>query len=147
MKTVIKRNPMPTFFDEFFGDNLLRNKFFPVNHEFKTTGPAINVRETETDFLIELAAPGMEKSDFSVTVENNILNISTEKKEEKTEEGEKFTRKEFGYLYFKRSFSLPEDKVDAETVEAKYEAGVLKVRVPKKVEKIEEPKVKTIEIG
>ena len=146
MKTMIKRNPMPTFFDEFFGDAAMRNRLFPVAQENKLQTPAINVKESEKGFLIEVAAPGMEKSDFKVELENNILTISTEKKEEKLETGEKFTRREFGFYSFKRSFGLPEDKVEAEKIEAKYESGILRLFIPKKAAKVEVPKQKTIVI-
>ncbi len=147
MKTVIKRNSMPTFFDEFFGDSILRSSFFPVNTEIKSTLPPINVKESEKDFQIELAVPGMEKSDFSITLENNILTITSEKKEEKLEDGEKYSRKEFGFFSFKRSFSLPEEKFDSELVEAKYESGILKVSVSKKIKKNDEPEIKLIQIS
>jgi HSP20 family protein len=146
MKTMIKRNPAPTFFDEFFGDKMLRNRLFPVGAENALHAPAINVKETEKDFQIEVAAPGMQKSDFKVSVENNILSISTEKKEEKTEATETYSRKEFGFYSFKRSFALPEGKVETDKIEARYEAGILRLFVPKKEQKPEAPKVKTIVI-
>jgi HSP20 family protein len=140
---MIRKNQMPSFFDEFFGENFLKNAVEPVKH-FNV--PAINIKESESDFQIEIAAPGMEKSDFKVSLEQNILTISTEKKEEKTEEAPNYTRKEFGYMSFKRSFTLPEDKVDTDAIEAKYDAGVLKLHIPKKILKVEEPKVKSIVI-
>jgi HSP20 family protein len=101
---------------------------------FASTTPAINIKESDTVYQIELAAPGMEKSDFKISIDQDLLSITTEKPEEKTENAEKYNRKEFGYLLFKRSFILAELKIETEKIEAKYEAGVLIITVPKKVE-------------
>jgi HSP20 family protein len=146
MRTLIKKTALPTFFDEFFADNMLRNRVFPISNESNFQVPALNIKETEKDYQIELAAPGMEKSDFKISIENKHLTIATEKKEEKSENTENYTRREFGYFSFKRSFELPQDKVEAESIEAKYEAGVLRLSIPKKVKSEETPKLRTIEI-
>ncbi len=93
--------------------------------------PPVNIIEKPSLFQIELAAPGFEKSDFIIKLDGNILNISTEKKEEKNEESDKLIRKEFTSKSFKRSFTIDE-KIDAEKIVAKYENGILKLELPKK---------------
>lgn len=135
MKPVIKKSFIPTFFDDFFGDRFMKDSLFPVTENFrKISTPAINVKENDNSYIVEVAAPGMKKEEFNVDIEGNLLTISTEKKEEKVEEGEQYSRREFGYFSFKRSFTLPEDKVDVEAIEAKYTDGVLNLHIPKKEE-------------
>lgn len=119
------------FFDDFLGDVFNTGKMLNPT-ELTMTAPAINIKETDTDYQIELAAPGMEKSDFKISIDQNLLSIFTEKREEKTENAEKFSRKEFGYMLFKRNFTLPEGKIEKDQIQAKYEAGILKVSLPKK---------------
>jgi HSP20 family protein len=91
----------------------------------------VNIVETKDAYQVELSAPGFEKADFSIQLDNNLLTISTEKKEEKREESDKLIRKEFTYRGFKRSFTIDE-KIDAENIAAKYENGILKLELPKK---------------
>jgi HSP20 family protein len=93
--------------------------------------PPVNITEKPASYQVELSAPGFEKADFIVKLEGAILNISTEKVEEKKEESDKIIRKEFTYKTFKRSFTL-DDKIDAEKIIAKYENGILKLDLPKK---------------
>ena len=131
MKTILKRNQLPMFFDDFLGDVFNTGKILNPT-ELTMTAPAINIKESDTDYQIELAAPGMEKSDFKISIDQNLLSIFTEKREEKTENAEKFSRKEFGYMLFKRNFTLPEGKIEKDQIQAKYEAGILKVSLPKK---------------
>lgn len=95
--------------------------------------PSVNIKENGKEFKIEMAAPGMSKNDFKVSVENDMLTISAEKKEEKKDETEKYTRHEYSYNSFSRSFSLPEN-ADGENAVANYENGVLYISLPKKVE-------------
>lgn len=95
--------------------------------------PAVNISEQKDDYLVSLAAPGMKKDDFKIDLEGNILSISCEKEETKEEKEKKFTRKEYNYSSFCRSFTLA-DEVNREKIEAKYEDGVLKVVLPKKEE-------------
>jgi len=102
-----------------------------------TTVPAVNISDNENDFTVEMAAPGMKKSDFNINLDHNVLTISSEQKEEKEQKDKHFTKKEFSYRSFERSFTLPE-AVDQEKISAKYIDGVLKVVLPKK----EEAKVK-----
>jgi len=120
-----------SLFDDFLG-NVSNNKLsFATGHSI----PAVNIKENEKDFELEVAAPGMEKKDFKVNVENNTLVISAEKKEEKKEKNDNYSRKEFSYESFERSFTLPQDLVDDNKISAKYENGILKINIPKKAEK------------
>ena len=117
------------------------NDFERVAPAHQQSFPAVNVIEIEDAFKIELAAPGLKKEDFKVNVHENTLTISTEKKEEKTENVEKYTRKEFNFSTFKRSFALPKN-VDGEKIVAIYNDGVLGLELPKKEqEKPKEPRL------
>ena len=93
--------------------------------------PPVNITDSAAAYLLEIAAPGLEKADFKVSLDGNVLTISTEKKEDKVAEGDKVVRKEFSYKAFKRSFTIDE-KIDAENISAKYENGILKLELPKK---------------
>jgi HSP20 family protein len=97
------------------------------------TMPAVNIVENKEDYMVSLAVPGMKKDDFNIDVEGNMLTISSEKEESKEEKEDKYTRKEYNYSSFSRSFTLP-DEVNKEKIEAKYEDGVLKLMLPKKEE-------------
>ncbi len=97
----------------------------------KWTVPAVNITETRDEFLVAMAAPGMKKEDFNIGIDGNLLTISTEKEETKEEKEKKFTRKEYSYSSFSRSFTLPEE-VAKDKIEARYEDGVLKVSLPRK---------------
>jgi len=128
--------------------NLIENFFdndFPAffNTELaKANVPSVNIKDTKDAYSIEVLAPGYSKEGFQIKVEDSILTISAEAKDEKLEEGEKFTRKEFVHTSFKRSFTLPKTIV-ADKIGAAYENGVLKVTLPK----MEEAKAKgTIEV-
>jgi len=130
-----KRNEsyFPTFFDRFWNNELMdwnRSNFSSTN----TSLPAVNVKETEDDFIIELAAPGMNKKDFKVSLNNNILTISSEIKDEKEESNDNYTRKEFSYQSFQRSFTVPENTVNGEKISAKYNEGILNIVLPKREE-------------
>ena len=95
--------------------------------------PAVNITENKDEFMVSLAIPGMKKEDFNIDIEGNMLTISSEKEESKEEKDEKYTRKEFNYSSFSRSFSLP-DEVNMEKIDAHYVDGVLKLSLPKKEE-------------
>ncbi|WP_320113549.1 Hsp20/alpha crystallin family protein [Draconibacterium orientale] len=99
-----------------------------------TSLPAVNVKETDDDFVIEVAAPGMSKNDFNVNFKNNVLTISSEKKNEKEEKNENYTRKEFSYQSFQRSFTVAENAVVGEKISAKYDNGILHIILPKRDE-------------
>lgn len=123
----------PSFIDRFFeGDAFDRtNKTFS---DTNTTLPSVNIKENDEEFEVEVAAPGLEKKDFNIEIKNNMLTISSEKKSEsKQKEGEQYTRQEFSYQSFCRSFTLP-NSVDIEKIEAKYIDGILNILIPKKEE-------------
>ncbi|PKQ64858.1 heat-shock protein [Labilibaculum filiforme] len=134
--TLVKRNSdnlFPSLFDNFFSRDWMdwnNSNFSNTN----TTLPAVNVRENENEYIIEVAAPGMKKSDFKINLDNNQLNISSEQKEEKEVKEHRYSRKEFCYQSFHRSFQLPIDRVDSTTISAKYEEGILSIHLPKKEE-------------
>lgn len=107
--------------------------------------PAMNVLEHDRDFEIEFAAPGFSKKDIDVTIEDNILHVSAEKKSESEEKEEDYTRKEFSYDSFKRSLSLPKSVNVDQDIKATYKNGILKLNLLKKEEAKEQPK-KVIEI-
>ncbi|MFL5809147.1 MAG: Hsp20/alpha crystallin family protein, partial [Flavisolibacter sp.] len=121
-----------SLFDDFFSRdlwNLGNNSHSTTN----TTIPAVNIRETNENFEVEMAAPGMTKNDFRIELDGNQLTITSEKSEQKEEkDGEKYNRREFSYQSFQRSFQLQKDVVDADKIEAKYENGVLHLVIPKK---------------
>ena len=132
-KELTKRSEsFPAFFDDFFKP---WNEWFDNGGSLgKTmTMPAVNVREDKDSYTVSLAAPGLKKEDFNVDVEGNMLTISSEKEEKKEEGDEKFTRKEYSYSAFSRSFNLPED-VKQDAIDARYENGVLNIRLPRKEE-------------
>ncbi|MBL7703747.1 MAG: Hsp20/alpha crystallin family protein [Ferruginibacter sp.] len=95
--------------------------------------PAVNITEHKDQYEVALAAPGMKKDDFNIGVEGNMLTISSEKEENKEEKEKKFTRKEYSYSSFSRSFTLP-DEINKDKIEARYQDGVLKIALPRKAE-------------
>ncbi|MFN3640803.1 MAG: Hsp20/alpha crystallin family protein [Flavobacterium sp.] len=109
--------------------------------------PAVNIKETDTSYVVELAAPGKRKEDFIIELEDSVLTISTETKSEKDEKDNegRYTRREFSYSSFKRAFTLPDTVNDFE-INASYENGVLHITLPKKEEALPRPK-RMIEIG
>lgn len=121
-------------FGNFFNNDLLN---FPQNFkEMNSSFPAANIKDNETEFNIELAIPGKKKEDFEIDVNENVLTISSQEEKSNEEKGENFTRKEFSYKSFKRSFRLPEIAEFEKSV-AKYEDGILKIVIPKKQDKKE----------
>lgn len=129
---------IPSMVDSFFGDDFFNTWREPLNM------PAVNVKETDKTFNLEVAAPGLQKDDFKIEVDKGLLTISVEKEESKEEKDDQFTRREFSYRSFKRSFWLPEE-VSAEKIAARYEGGVLTVELPKA--KITAKPVKTIKVA
>lgn len=120
----------PSLFDDFVTKDLFSIPFVTGG----STVPAVNVKETETAYELEMAAPGMEKKDFKVELDQNTLTISVEKEnktEEKSENGN-YSRREFSYRSFSRSFNLPEELVKADEISANYKNGILHLVVPKK---------------
>lgn len=125
-------NALPEFFD------LTRDWLDWNNANYSSSGsslPAVNIRENSDSFEVEMAAPGMSKKDFSIELDNNLLTISSERKtENEMKEGERYTKKEFSYQSFRRSFTLPKEVVDDDKIKASYENGVLHLHIPKKEE-------------
>ena len=120
-----------SFFNDFFNNEL--DFYTPRASKFV---PAVNVIEEEQEFKIEVAAPGMSKEDFKVNLDKNLLTIEATKEESKESENNNYSRREFGYNSFSRSFNLP-NSIDATKIDAKYENGVLNILLPKKEEAIQ----------
>ncbi len=136
MLPVLKnRNRVPSLMDEFFGRDLLDN-IFP--DQTGVSMPAVNVIDGPDEFRIEVAAPGLDKNDFKVDLDNRMLTISCEKEQKKEDNEDRFMRREFSYTSFRRTFSLPEG-VDAEKVKAHHKNGVLNIHIPKKEEAKQKP--------
>ena len=131
-----RRNNLPSFVDEFFGDDLF-NRFFNENEN--VTVPSVNIKEGKEEFSIEVAAPGLDKKDFKVDLNNNVLEISSEKEFKEESKDEKVMRREFRYSSFKRTFTLP-DTADTDKIKASYKDGILSINIPKK----DEAKVKPV---
>ena len=144
-----KRNNSGTFpaWNSFI-DELFKDEFDNVkNTDFNkgNTSPKVNIKETTDAFILEMAVPGFNKSDFVIDLENETLSISTEIKTEESETKDDYTRKEFGYASFKRSFILP-DTVDGDKIEAAYTDGILGITIPKREEAKPKP-ARSIEIS
>lgn len=145
---LVKRNPenwLPSVFDDMFKTDWLGGTT-NVN-SIGTSIPAVNIQETDDNFMVAVAVPGKTKEDFNIELDNDVLTISSEEKEENEVQGNngKYTRKEFSYRRFKRAFSLPES-VDGEKISAAYNNGVLEINLPKKEEAKVQPK-RLIEIA
>ena len=127
--TIVKfKKPRLPWYDNMFSDflgsdRLLTDDFFTENKWI----PAMNIKETDDLFEIEMAAPGFMKEDFSISIENGMLKISAENKEEKEKEENDYTRREFNYTSFLRSFVLPENVNEEEAIDATYNRGILKL--------------------
>ena len=133
---LIKRTPetwLPSVFDDMFKADWLGGTT-NVNR-IGTSIPAVNIRETEESFMVEVAAPGKTKEDFKIELENDVLTISAEEQKEhqETDNNGRYTRKEFTYSNFKRAFSLPET-VESQKIMASYKDGVLLITLPKREE-------------
>ncbi|CAN5339920.1 Hsp20/alpha crystallin family protein [soil metagenome] len=141
---ILKRNgnysgSFPTLLNDFF----MREMSNWGESNFSNTGttvPAVNIKENKDNFEVEVAAPGMKKDDFKIHLDNNLLTISSESNFENEENNEgEYSRKEFSYQSFQRSFTLPKEVVDADNIKAKYSDGVLKLSIPKKEEAKQKP--------
>jgi HSP20 family protein len=129
-RALSKTTLTPSLFDDFFrpwnewfDDSRMMNRVLTV--------PAVNITEDGNQYNVSLAVPGLKKDDFKIDIEGNMLTVSSEKEESKEEKDEKFTRKEYSYSSFSRSFALPED-VKMEAIDARYENGVLKIGLPRR---------------
>lgn len=143
MNRMIKRNPdlfggiLESVWNDSIGLKSLSHLSF--------SGPAVNIKNKENSFEIEVAAPGLKKEDFQIEIEENQLKLSVNKSNETQVEEENFTRKEFDYFQFERSFLLPKGTIDAENIQAQYVEGILKLSLPKL--KLMEEKIKKIAVS
>lgn len=135
MLPILRNSFLPSFVDEFFGKDIFKDVF---DFKTQTNIPAVNITEGKDNFTIEVAAPGLTKEDFKINIENNLLTISSEKKNEKEEKEKNYVRREFSYSCFKRSFVLP-DSVNSDAIKASHKDGILTVELPKKEEAKEKP--------
>jgi len=138
MSLVKFSNQMPSSFDRFFENDLFdwSNRNFSSTN---TTLPAVNIKENKDGFEVEMSAPGFEKGDFKIELNNSLLTITSEKKSEsENKHDHRFTRREFSYQSFSRSFTIP-DTVEGDKIEAKYDKGILTVSIPKKEESKPKP--------
>jgi len=129
-------NWLPSLLEDIFEENNIQRRFTTLN-----SLPAVNIEEKEDKYSLEMAAPGKSKKDFNIELDNDLLMISSEIKEEnQTEDKERnFTRREFSYESFKRSFTLPET-IDTTKIKAAYKNGVLSLDLPKREEAKTQPK-------
>lgn len=141
------RKPFETTFnslvDDLFAEMPALFKNGSNSQDWKNSVP-VNIRESEKSYYLEVVAPGFDKADFKVSLDQNILTVSAEKKDEMKNDGEKEIRREYSYRSFKRSFTLDE-KIDASGIDAKYVNGVLTLNLPKKEEVKSASKVINIE--
>jgi len=143
MSTLVKTHfANPKLYNGFFGKETLNEFFAPA---YAGSVPAVNVVESKEGFRIEVAAPGLQKSDFKLNLEKNQLTISAQKEQKEEETTEKYSRREFKYSSFSRSFNLP-NSVDGEKIAASYADGILNIELPKREEAKEKP-LREIEIA
>lgn len=121
---------LPSMLDRFW-DNELMDRASSNYSSTNTSLPAVNIKETDDDFMIEVAAPGMKKEDFSINYDNGRLVISSEKQEEASEN---YSRREFSYQSFCRSFEVADNIIDNQKIKAKYADGILYITLPKREE-------------
>jgi len=139
MNLTVKRNGgLPSLFSNFFGNSVFDKDLFDWGNDFFPSRlginvPTANVSETPKEYKLELAAPGLDRKDFKVEIENGILTISAEKEEERKEKEGGYSKREYSFNSFSRSFALPENVKDG-SIDAKYENGVLRIIVPKEKE-------------
>jgi HSP20 family protein len=135
LPTLRTRTAWPSLVEEF-----LNGDFFPkmFDSETRYSVPAVNIAENKEEYRIEVAAPGLNKEDFRIKLENNVLTVSSDKEEKKEEQDERIMRKEFSYYSFSRSFTLPMT-VNSEKIKASHKDGILMINIPKKDEAREKP--------
>jgi HSP20 family protein len=145
MSLVRFTNQVPSMFDRLFEGDLFdwSNRNFSVTN---TTLPSVNIKENADEYKVEVAAPGFDKNDFKLQLDHDLLTISSEKKvETETKDDERFTKREFSYQSFSRSFTLPQT-ADGDRIQASYDNGILNVSIPKKEEAKPKP-TRMIEIN
>ena len=117
----------------FLLSNLFDDDFFPVLSQRNTSMPAVNIKEDEKNFILDLAVPGIDKKDLKIEINEDVITVSSESKDEKEVNSDDYKRREFSYSSFCRSFYLPEN-VNKDKIEANYKDGILSVFLPKDVE-------------
>lgn len=127
---------LSTWFDDFALGEF--PSLFASNFNTGISLPKVNIKEVTDAFIVEMAVPGLKKSDFNIDIDNKILSVSAELKEDNNKKEEGYTRREFGYSSFKRTFTLPET-VDDSKIKASYTEGILNVYLPKKEEAKQKP--------
>lgn len=125
LPSIAKRTFSPFYMPGFFEDD-----FFPVISGRTDSMPAVNIREDEKKFVLDLAVPGIDKKDLKIDIDEDVLTISSETKNESEESRDGYKRKEFSYASFCRSFQIP-DNVNRDKIEASYKDGILNVSLPK----------------
>jgi HSP20 family protein len=125
LPTISKRSFRPFYIPGIFDDD-----FFPVMNNRTSSMPAVNIREDDKKFVLDLAIPGIDKKDLKIDINEDLLTISSETKDENEESKDGYKRKEFSYSSFCRSFQIPEN-VNRDSIEANYKDGVLNVTLPK----------------
>jgi len=140
------RGLFPSLINDFFGNRMLGPNLVDMDDfDAGLRLPPANISETNTEFHIDLSAPGLKRDDFKVEVENGDLVVSCEKKEEDKEDKENYWRREFSYTSFCRRFPLPDNTLD-EKINAKYDNGMLHIIIPKKETTVTKPK-KAIQVA
>lgn len=125
LPSITNRTYKPFYMGSIFDDD-----FFPVLPSRSSSMPAVNIKEDEKRFVLDLAVPGIDKKDLKIDINEDILTISSEMKNEKEDNTDGYKRKEFSYSSFCRSFQIP-DNVTKEKIEANYKDGILSVALPK----------------
>ena len=134
---------LSNWLDDIFNRDL--PSVFTSNFNTGITLPKVNIKETADAFIVEMAIPGLKKSDFHIDIDNQVLSISTKSKVENEQKEENYTRREFGYASFKRTFTLPES-VNDDKINANYNDGILSIELPKKEEAKQKP-IRSIKIS
>ncbi|MBT9190049.1 Hsp20/alpha crystallin family protein [Zobellia russellii] len=134
--SIVKRNNLafPSLMNEIF-----KPDWFGGMENVATSTPAVNIKDNEKSFELDLIVPGRKKEDFNIEVDNELLTISAELKDQKEVKEENYTRREFRFSSFKRAFTLPES-INVDDIKADYVDGVLKIELPKKEEALPKPK-------
>ncbi len=127
---------LSSWINELFDRDL--NQMWSTSNEAQAFIPQVNIKETADAYTVEMAAPGLKKSDFEIDIEHQVLSISANQEKKKEEDNEKYTRKEFAYTSFKRSFNLPET-IAEDKIKAQYSEGILSIVLPKKDEAKQQP--------
>ncbi len=133
----------PSFVDEFFNTDFWPS-FLDVNTRY--TVPAVNIMEEDNEYRIEVSAPGIDKKDVKINLEDDVLTISSERKEENEEKNKNYVRREFNYTAFSRSFVVPEE-VEADKISAEHKNGILTLHLPKKEEVVKKTQKREIKVS